>query len=302
MQDFLQRKVRTTFQAFQLVPVKIEGNTSHSPVEVRSLFVLPSGSQPIMHIVPASPKTMDKVEIDEYTFDQPVSLTSYLEAVNLDDSAEISLYHDYEDKLLRNFVSIWVKAATSRNPLHSNYSNSRKVDIPKSVPLPNAVQFISSIVPLLGFIFNKPVTENGVDFKKIITSEYPSTKGMIQQIEVILRKKIKENIEIERVFSKSHSMDILQKCVDAYLHDSPSFYTEQYHKWKQHNVMRMYRTLARGPCMEECAVRLERECESIWKNERQSCEQISLTGKACRLKVKKKKIRDNFWVLIFFIS
>jgi hypothetical protein len=53
--------------------------------------------------------------------------------------------------------------------------------------------------------------------------------------------------------------------------------------------MRMYRSLARGPCVEEYAARLERECDSIWKQGRQSCECISLTGKACRLKVKKKK-------------
>lgn len=27
-------------------------------------------------------------------------------------------------------------------------------------------------------------------------------------------------------------MDVMQKCNEAYLHDSPPFYTEQYHKWK----------------------------------------------------------------------
>lgn len=49
--------------------------------------------------------------------------------------------------------------------------------------------------------------------------------------------------------------------------------------------MRMYRSLARGPCVEDFASRLERECDSVWKQGRQSCECISLTGKACRLKV-----------------
>lgn len=232
MQEFLQRKVRTTLQTLQLVPIKPEGNTSHSPVEVRSLFVLPSSSQTIMHIIPAPPKGLANSTMDEYTFDQPVSLSAYLQTVSVEDPPEISLLHDYENKLLRNFVSIWAKSATNRHPLHSNYSNNRKGDISKTVPLPNGMQFISSIVPLLGFLYNKPITENGVDFKKIITSEFPSTKGMIQQIDVILRKKIKENIEIERVFSKSHSMDILQKCVDVYLQDSPPYYTEKYHKWK----------------------------------------------------------------------
>jgi hypothetical protein len=102
---------------------------------------------------------------------------------------------------------------------------------------------------------------------------------------VILRKKIKDNIEIERVFSKNHSMNLMEKCNEAYLQDSPPFYTEQYHNWKKNNVMRMYKSLARGPCMEEYAIRLERECDSIWIQGRQSCEHVSLTGKACRLKV-----------------
>ena len=54
---------------------------------------------------------------------------------------------------------------------------------------------------------------------------------------------------------------------------------------QRNNVMRMYRSLARGPCMEEFAARLERECDLIWKQGRQSCEHISLTGRPCRLKV-----------------
>lgn len=54
--------------------------------------------------------------------------------------------------------------------------------------------------------------------------------------------------------------------------------------------MRMYRSLARGPCLEEFAIRLDRECDSVWKQGRQSCECISLTGKACRLKVKMTSI------------
>jgi hypothetical protein len=305
MQDSLQVKTKNILRALHLVPLKPEGNTPIPPVEVRSLFLLPSSSQPVIHIVPAAPKEIvEEKKKSPFTFDQPTSISSYLNGLTVTEpiSSSKSLYHDYSDKLLRNFVSTWTKTATNRHPLHNNsgnsassgFNSSRKGgDSNKGSALPNSMQFISAVVPLLYFIFNQPITENGVDFKKVITSDFPSTKGMIQQIEVILRKKIKDNIEIERVFSKSHSMGLLKKCTDAYLQDSPPFYTEQYHTWKKNNVMRMYRSLARGPCMEEYATRLERECDQVWKQGRQSCEHVSLTGRACRLKVRLIKELDG---------
>ncbi|CEG75241.1 hypothetical protein RMATCC62417_10315 [Rhizopus microsporus] len=99
----------------------------------------------------------------------------------------------------------------------------------KYVPLPTPIQFASSVVPLLHFLFNQPMRENNENFRDIIIAHYSSTKGMIQQIEVILRKKIKDNIEIERVFSKNYCYNVMQHCQEAYLQDSPPFYPEKYH-------------------------------------------------------------------------
>ncbi|KAI9483418.1 MAG: hypothetical protein EXX96DRAFT_141612 [Benjaminiella poitrasii] len=314
MQDALQVKVKNMFRALHLMPLRPEGGVPYPPVEVRSLFLLPSGSQPVIHIVPAPIKEMNKkTDFSLFNFDDPPSLASTLQ--NLLSSSDTephpnTLYHEYSDKLLKNFVNIWTKTATHRHPLHNYHSsNSRKTNNSdfsnKSAPLPTPIQFASAAVPLLSFLFNQPITENETDFKKIITAQYPSTKGMIQQIEVILRKKIKDNIEIERVFSKSHSMEIMQKCNEAYLQDSPPYYTEKYHEWKKNSVMRMYQALARGPCKEEFAIRLKRECDAVWKGGRQSCECISLTGKPCRLKIghehdtiSAKSIRDERAVMI----
>ncbi|KAI9250403.1 hypothetical protein EDC94DRAFT_637082 [Helicostylum pulchrum] len=284
MQDTLQLKTKNLFRALHLIPFKPEGNAPHLPVEVRSLFLLPSSSQPIIHIVPAPPPELTSQKSKSpFSFDTPTSISSYLKDLTVAEPASVTLYHEYSDKLLRNFVSNWIKTALTRHPLHHSNSGFRKDT--RSNPLPTGIQFISATVPLLSFLFNQPITENGVDFKKVIIFNMPSTKGMIQQIEVILRKKIKDNIEIERVFSRTHSISLMEKCVEAYLQDAPPFYTEQYHQWKRNNVMRMYNSLARGPCLEEYAVRLERECDSIWKGGRQSCESVSLTGRACRLKV-----------------
>ncbi|KAI7908129.1 uncharacterized protein BX663DRAFT_493073 [Cokeromyces recurvatus] len=302
MQDALQTKVKNMFRALHLMPSRPEGSTHHLPVEVRSLFLLPSGSQPVIHIIPAPTKEINEsMESDLllFNFDKPPSLASSIQdllSTSETNLPSVTLYHEYSDKLLKNFVTIWTKTAIYRHPLHHHHHHhtnmgrklaSQNDDNFKatSTPLPTPMQFASAVVPLLSFLFNKPITENGVDFKKIITTQFPSTKGMIQQIEVILRKKIKDNIEIERVFSKSHCMEIMQKCNEVYLQDSPPYYAEKYHEWKKNNVIRMYYSLARGPCKEEYAVRLQRDCDAVWKGGRQSCEHVSLTGKTCRLKI-----------------
>ncbi|CEP18493.1 hypothetical protein [Parasitella parasitica] len=297
MQGSLQIKLKNILRALHLMPLKSEGNSSHLPVEVRSLFVLPSTAQPVIHIIPSIPKN----SVADFSFDEPISLSSYM---SFKEQPSTSLGHDYGNGLLKNYVNIWTKTAVGKHPLHNNFNN-RKSDTPKVAPLPTGIQFISAVVPLLSFIFNQSITEDGVEFKKVISAQFPSTKGMIQQIEVILRKKIRDNIEIERVFSKSHSMDVMQKCHEAYLQDSSPFYTQQYHNWKKNNVMRMYRSLARGPCMEEYAAKLERECDNVWKGGRQSCEHISLTGKPCRLKlghekevISSKQLRDERAVIV----
>jgi hypothetical protein len=203
MQDTLQVKVKNIFRALHLIPLKPEGNTSNPPVEVRSLFLLPSSSQPIIHIVPAPTKDITHAEnhCHKMLFSAPVSLSAALHGLTVAEPPSTTLYHEYGDKLLRNFVTIWSKTAVSRHPLHSNTSR-KGGDAVKAAPLPTPMQFMSAAVPLLSFFFNRSITENGVDFKKVITTQCPSIKGMIQQIEVILRKKIKDNIEIERVFSK----------------------------------------------------------------------------------------------------
>jgi hypothetical protein len=203
MQDALQAKVKNIFRALHLIPLKPEGNASNPPIEVRSLFLLPSSSQPVIHIVPAATKDIitEENRCHLMSFDEPVSLSAAFHHLTVAESTSTALYHEYSDKLLRNFVTIWTKTAISRHPLHNN-SGRKSGDAMKAAPLPTPMQFVSAVVPLLSFVFNKSITENGVDFKKVITTQCPSTKGMIQQIEVILRKKIKDNIEIERVFSK----------------------------------------------------------------------------------------------------
>ncbi|KAI8879952.1 hypothetical protein K501DRAFT_192408 [Backusella circina FSU 941] len=269
MQDLLQEKMKQLFRALHLVPHG-QAKSDNAPVEVKSLFLLPSTSQPIIHIIPSSSSKIETKQL-EFSFSTPISLDDYSTPTP---TKPESLQYDYGHRLLKNFVAIWQKTATTRHPMyHRN----------KTVPLPTPLQIISALVVLRCFIFSRQTTEKGIDFKQVIIQPFPSTKGMMHQIEVILRKKIADHVEMERTFSKHQCLDVMRRANVLYLQDSPPYYTEQYHLWKLNNVLRVYRSLARGPCLEEYAARLEKECDEVWRTGRQGCENISLTGNPCRL-------------------
>ncbi|KAI8366044.1 uncharacterized protein BYT42DRAFT_588691 [Radiomyces spectabilis] len=286
LQESLQGRIKYLFRAVHLIPLSNDAPSAAN--EIRSLFTLPSSTQSFLHVVPRAAVPLDNGSAGAnhlFTFDEPVSLEDWLNGSgDAKDSKQEppkgTSSEGYDTVLLRNFVAHWMKASRSKSSL----SNSRKSDIrPLATILPNGLQFISAAVTLRHLIL-QPMGHMET-FRKFITSQVPGTKGMIQQIEVTMRKKIRDTVEIERAFSKSHSLEIMAKAVEAYLHDLPSYYTQQYHLWKRNSVVRLYRSLARGPCAEDFAARLMEECDATWKQGRQGCEVVSFTGKVCRLKL-----------------
>ncbi|KAI9310227.1 hypothetical protein BX666DRAFT_1870497 [Dichotomocladium elegans] len=310
MQEVVQTRVKNIFRAFHLIPLT-EGGQSRESVEVRSLFTLPTTTQPFVHIIPATPfaaisNFSDATVLKSlYTFERPISISAWLRDNDSGDYSDSnnrrrdttkaptieSTLDDCANKNLRNFVAHWIRSATNRHPMVLQQiatSNQRKdARHPHHIPLPSGIQFGSALLLLKSLLYEIPKQSENMDehdFRKAIIAQSPGARGMIQQIEVILRKKVRDTVEIERVFSRSHSQEIMRKCIETYLQDSPPCYTRQYHLWKRDNAMRLFTSLSRGLCATEFAVRLEKECDMIWKQGRQSCEKTSLTGKVCRLK------------------
>lgn len=158
-----------------------------------------------------------------FTFDDPPSLSSWLRNHGEQNSTRQdfkrketfaqpmeSLIDDCGDKLLRNFVAHWIRAATTRHPLHVQMlalSGRKASDSkPVNVPLPTGIQFASSLIPLKDLIIGMRKEDDDDDaiqgFRKDVIAQSPGAKGMIQQIQVILRKKIRDTLDIERVFSR----------------------------------------------------------------------------------------------------
>ncbi|KAI8336173.1 hypothetical protein BC941DRAFT_354296 [Chlamydoabsidia padenii] len=324
LQETLQAKMKFILRSIQLIPAPSEGN--HSNLEFRSLFCLPHDQYPFIHLMPSIPAILQACGEEDQTHhlfgDNPPDINSYLSKIESfadtmtylsgttepekqQNNKEITnkrqvatMLEDYGTKILHQFTNHWIKVAKTRNPMHvqviAQHSNRRQETKLTNVPLPTALQFFSALVPLLSLIYGLRYGESGNDdFRKQIMADHKSTRGMIQQIEVILRKKIKNTVEIEKVFSRSHSQSIMQKCLDAYLQDLPPYYPQQYHLLKSGNVLRLYNSLSRGPSAADYGIRLQNECDNIWKQGRQSCEASSLTGKVCRLKIGHDKMEDE---------
>ncbi|ORY92207.1 hypothetical protein BCR43DRAFT_446054 [Syncephalastrum racemosum] len=250
------------------------------------LFHLNTTGQPFLHIIPTAVSESWQDDTQEavcrnYTFGNPPSISAWLNEQAMSDPL-----HSNAANALRNFVVHWLKTSGGRH--HAGLSSARKGDAARlsTSALPNVTQFASMLVALSDILLRGPSNIGSKSaWRTSLFNRYPATKNIIQQIDAVLRKKVRSITEIERIFSKSHSTDVMHKCLEAYSQESPPCYGQQYHTWKKENVLRMYRCLTRGPCADECAARLERECDSVWNQGRRSCETLSLTGKPCRLKM-----------------
>lgn len=68
---------------------------------------------------------------------------------------------------------------------------------------------------------------------------------------------------------------------EIYLKDLPACYPTPQHEAHLDKALHAFRSMVKGPAVELFAKRLEEECTSIWKSERQLCDAVSLTGKPC---------------------
>ncbi|KAH1222234.1 Protein SMG8 [Glycine max] len=68
---------------------------------------------------------------------------------------------------------------------------------------------------------------------------------------------------------------------EIYLKDLPACYPTSQHEAHLDKALHAFRSMVKGPAVELFAKKLEEECTSIWKSERQLCDAVSLTGKPC---------------------
>ncbi|XP_075635052.1 uncharacterized protein LOC142607439 isoform X2 [Castanea sativa] len=68
---------------------------------------------------------------------------------------------------------------------------------------------------------------------------------------------------------------------EVYLKNLPACYPTSQHEAHMEKALHAFRSMVKGPAVQNFAKKLEDECTSIWKSGRQLCDAVSLTGKPC---------------------
>nr|CAD7597733.1 unnamed protein product [Timema genevievae] len=103
------------------------------------------------------------------------------------------------------------------------------------------------------------------------------TEGKLKQGLTTLRNLLDTDIK----FSEGRCGKVLPLATASYQENLPSHYTRDYHERKLAHAVSVFAVHARGPLFEQYVTQLERECDRHWKNGRQMCEVLSLTGNPC---------------------
>ncbi|CAE1281555.1 SMG8 [Acanthosepion pharaonis] len=93
--------------------------------------------------------------------------------------------------------------------------------------------------------------------------------------------KMRFKLDVDIRFSENRCNKVLPVAENAYQDGLPTHYTFSYHVSKFNQAKRVFAQYARGPAYDKYLRQLEESCEKWWKNGRQLCEEVSLTGQHC---------------------
>jgi hypothetical protein len=179
-----------------------------------------ASTQSFVFIIPSSDNLESHTnDVSTNPFQPPPSLESFIESFNSSfdgkqskATQEESLLSDYNGKLLRNFVSNALKTAVhaaGRPATHINAAVSSGSKRPYKTELPSAVQVFSALVIGMNTLLEKVHDE---EIRRSMITDSPGAKGIIQQIEAALRKRIDLVLDVDNVYSKRY-------CIRFLLHD-----------------------------------------------------------------------------------
>ncbi|KAG2173460.1 hypothetical protein INT44_008812 [Umbelopsis vinacea] len=262
LQDSTQARIKYMLRAMHLISSSPDGGSSVTPGnENRTLFTVPSAStQSFVFIIPSSGhlERRHKTMREQNNF-QPVELESFLSMLDVETSTNAATKHqkksheenliaEYNGKLLRNFVSNALKSAVhaaGRSPAAINAAANLTSKRSVKTELPTAIQVFSALAIGRNVLIEQFYED---EFRTSMVTDSPGAKGIIQQVEAALRKRIDLLMDVDNVYSKSKEL--------------PPYYTEKYHYLKRDIALSMYELFAQGPCYNEYKTRLLDECDT----------------------------------------
>ncbi|XP_069701408.1 nonsense-mediated mRNA decay factor SMG8 isoform X3 [Periplaneta americana] len=110
-----------------------------------------------------------------------------------------------------------------------------------------------------------------------LDKDFSKIKSQQQQLNCSLRSLLDTDVR----FSEGRCGKVLPLATATYQENLPPQYTRDYHERKLAHALSVFAVHARGPLFDQYTTQLEKECDRYWKNGRQMCEVLSLTGNPC---------------------
>ncbi|CAH0392401.1 unnamed protein product [Bemisia tabaci] len=103
-----------------------------------------------------------------------------------------------------------------------------------------------------------------------------------------------ELLDTDVKFSEARCSKVLPLALATYQEGLPLHYTRDYHESRVAHAISVFGIHARGPLLDTYVIKLENECDRFWRNGRQMCEVLSLTGNPCMNPLHKGGLTDAF--------
>ncbi len=143
---------------------------------------------------------------------------------------------------------------------------------PPIFELPTVKEFFQVVLKLKEIFFAKNAENNSL--KAIFNSLHTS-------------------LDIDTRFSEARCAKVLPIAMSIYQDNLTPHYTRDFHERKLAHALQHFTLQARGPALYDYGQQLKVECDNYWKNGRQMCEVLSLTGNHCINPIHKLKQEDD---------
>jgi hypothetical protein len=141
-------------------------------------------------------------------------------------SHEENLIAEYNGKLLRNFVSNALKSAVhaaGRSPAAINAAANLTPKRNSKTELPTAMQVFSALAIGRNVLIEQ---FNEEEFRTSMVTDSPGAKGIIQQVEAALRKRIDLLMDVDNLYSKRYELSIFQSHTSLSFNVVVTIYTQ----------------------------------------------------------------------------
>jgi hypothetical protein len=195
-----------------------------------------------------------------FKYKDPILSTSLnlLSSLNHANSFSPSSYireEENDSRLFKKFVYEHIKTAFKEG----FNDNIGRTNVNPVFEIPKAGTWFKLFISLVDFFLKEPKSSK-------MKSNYEQLKALI---------------DIDAQFSENRCKKVLPAALGLYEEGLPPHYTRSQHQQRLDKAVRHYSLQARGPMFSMYMQQLIDECLCIWRNGRQLCEAISLTGNPC---------------------